>query len=80
MGELKAVEKDMAAFRNALKYFGLTKEYMSPENIVELKDITSKMDCFKAIVGVKKRIKLTPEKNFLILWCLAGHGMNWSGY
>ena len=76
MGALKAVEKDMAAFRGAMKYFGLT----NPANTVELKEPERAIHCGKAVLTIKRRFAAEPDKNFLMLWVLAGHGMNWSGY
>ena len=35
--------------------------------------------CNKTLLAIMKRLKESPETNFLIIFCVAGHGLNYQG-
>ena len=72
-GNLKECKNDCRRMRRTLERFGigLREKY----NFYFDKDDTTAMKCMKAVRDLKNRCKENPDKRFLFVYVLAGHGM-----
>ena len=74
---LTECKKDCKTFKNAMKEYKITDT--GPEDIYNM-DSNPKDDTIKETVKeIKIRLRDNPDKNFLIFYILAGHGMVMGG-
>ena len=74
MGDLPATVEDTAAFKHAVKHYGVTDE----NDFYNLHDPTEKQ-CQAVFRDLIKKFTDNPEDNYLVLFVFAGHGMNVAG-
>ena len=69
-------QKDCATMREALKPFGVTDTGpVDDKNLYILEESATQEKILNVARSIRKRIKDAPEKKFLVVYVLAGHGM-----
>ena len=71
---MPATVNDTAAFKHAVKHYGVTNE----EDFYHLHN-PSFTQCNAVFKDLIKKLTENPDTNYLILYVFAGHGMNVSG-
>ena len=72
--------KDCEEMREALKRYGITDTGpIGDENLYVLNDNATAAKIRKVMQNIRHRIASDPEKNYLVVYVLAGHGMIVSG-
>ena len=74
MGDLPNCTDDIDSFREAMKHYGAT----DPDDCYVLHNADFKT-CNAKFRDLQKRMQKNPETKFLVLYVLAGHGMNVKG-
>ena len=74
MGDLLACTDDIDAFRDCMKHYGVN----DPKNAYVLHNADFRT-CNTTFRNIQKRLNSDKDKKFLILYVLAGHGMNVKG-
>ena len=74
MVDLPSCTDDMDAFRDAMKHYGAT----DPADCYVLHNASFR-ECNSTFREITERISSNKDKNFLILYVFAGHGMNVKG-
>ena len=72
--------KDCETMRIVLERYGITDTGpIDDKNLYVLNDNATAAKIRKVLKSIKHRISSNPEKNFLVIYVLAGHGMIDSG-
>ena len=74
LDDLPACLDNIKTFKEAMEHYGATK----PEDVYNLCNESFKQ-CTVTLRNIQKRIQEDPETNYLILYVIAGHGMNVKG-
>ena len=73
MDDLPDSKKDCAAFRAAFNKYEITDT--GPGDIYKIEDNPSTEHKDAVFLSIRKRLRDNPSKNYLIVFVLAGHGM-----
>ena len=68
---------DIDVIRKCVAKYGITD--MGRNNIYLLDDTPTYSRVFKVRTGIAKRLKASPDNTFLLVYALAGHGMQMDG-
>ena len=75
MADLPACAGDCQTFREAMERYQIN----DPNNIYNLDSDPKHKEIITTMRTIQRRLLKDPDKNFLINYCLAGHGMHQNG-